>query len=269
MKRSSIAVTGLLFSALLLGGCASKVTEPEQYSGFLADYSRLQPATSPTGQPVLRWMAPGVNLNSYKHVVVQSIGFHPAPSPSEQIGAPALAQLQAYTSEQVKAAFGRRFQVHEAGAQPGPNTLILRAAITGVDTKAEGLKPYEVIPIALVALVGALIPKGGDEDSAAPAVGAPAATEIGRRLARLADVPAALRRPRQAVRRRPQEGRPHRGHHHQQQARGRDAVGPPEGGLGGQGRRAVRAGHPRSRPGGRRRWSRCARGSMRSLSYSK
>ncbi|WP_172147657.1 MULTISPECIES: DUF3313 domain-containing protein [Pseudomonas] len=150
MKRSSIAVTGLLFSALLLGGCASKVTEPEQYSGFLADYSRLQPATSPTGQPVLRWMAPGVNLNSYKHVVVQSIGFHPAPSPSEQIGAPALAQLQAYTSEQIKAAFGRRFQVHEAGAQPGPQTLILRAAITGVDTKAEGLKPYEVIPIALV-----------------------------------------------------------------------------------------------------------------------
>lgn len=151
MKRSSIAVTGLLFSALLLGGCASKVTEPEQYSGFLADYSRLQPATSPTGQPVLRWMAPGVNLDSYKHMIVQSIGFHPAPSPSEQIGAPALAQLQAYTSEQVKAAFGRRFQVHEAGAQPGPNTLILRAAITGVDTKAEGLKPYEVIPIALVA----------------------------------------------------------------------------------------------------------------------
>lgn len=150
MKRSSIAVTGLLFSALLLGGCASKVTEPEQYSGFLADYSRLQPATSPTGQPVLRWMAPGLNLDSYKHVVVQSIGFHPAPSPSEQIGAPALAQLQAYTSEQIKAALGRRFQVHEAGAQPGPQTLILRAAITGVDTKAEGLKPYEVIPIALV-----------------------------------------------------------------------------------------------------------------------
>ncbi|MDX1723809.1 MAG: DUF3313 domain-containing protein [Pseudomonas sp.] len=151
MKRSSLAVTGSLFCALLLAGCASKVTEPEQYSGFLSDYSRLQPATSATGQPVLRWMAPGVSLANYQHVIVQSIGFHPAPSPSEQIGAPALADLQAYTSQQVKAAFGQRFQVHEAGAQPGPNTLILRAAITGVDTKAEGLKPYEVIPIALVA----------------------------------------------------------------------------------------------------------------------
>lgn len=151
MKRSSIAVTGLLFSALLLGGCASKVTQPDQYSGFLKDYSRLQEATSPTGQPVMRWMAPGVKLGNYQHVIVQPIGFYPAPSPSEQINAPALADLKAYTSDQIKAAFGKRFQVHEPGAQPGPNTLILRAAITGVDTRAEGLKPYEVIPLALVA----------------------------------------------------------------------------------------------------------------------
>jgi hypothetical protein len=150
MKCSSIAVTGLLFCALLLAGCASKVTEPAQYSGFLADYSQLQPATSATGQPVMRWVAPGVKLDSYKHVIVQQIGFYPTPSPTEQIGAPALNQLQTYTSEQVKAAFGRRFQVHEEGARPGPQTLILRAAITGVDTKAEGLKAYEVIPIALV-----------------------------------------------------------------------------------------------------------------------
>lgn len=150
MKYSSIAVTGLLFCAMLLAGCASKVTEPAQYSGFLADYSQLQPATSATGQPVLRWVAPGVKLDSYKHVIVQQIGFYPTPSPTEQIGAPALNQLQTYTNEQIKAAFGRRFQVHEEGTKPGPQTLILRTAITGVDTKAEGLKPYEVIPIALV-----------------------------------------------------------------------------------------------------------------------
>lgn len=151
MKRSRIAVTGLLFSALLLGGCASQVTKPEQYSGFLSSYSQLQEATSPTGQPVMRWMAPGVKLENYRNVIVDSIGFYPAPSPSEQIGAPALADLQAYASQQIKAAFGRRFQVLEPGAQPGPQTLTLRAAITGVDTRAEGLKPYEVIPIALVA----------------------------------------------------------------------------------------------------------------------
>jgi hypothetical protein len=42
-----------LLCALLLGGCASTVTAPEQYSGFLADNSRLPPATFPTGQPVM------------------------------------------------------------------------------------------------------------------------------------------------------------------------------------------------------------------------
>jgi hypothetical protein len=154
MKSSSLAVTGLLFSALVLGGCASKVTQPEQYSGFLSSYSRLQEATSPTGQPVMRWIAPGVKLDNYQHMLVDSIDFYPAPHPSEQISAPALQELQAYTSQQVTRAFGKRFQMHdlsERASVPGAQTLILRAAITGVDTKAEGLKPYEVIPIALVA----------------------------------------------------------------------------------------------------------------------
>lgn len=154
MKSSRLAVTGVLFSALVLGGCASKVTQPEQYSGFLSSYSRLQEATSPTGQPVMRWIAPGVNLNNYKHVLVESIDFYPAPSPSEQVSAPTLHELQAYTSQQVTRALGRRFQMHdlsERASYPAAQSLILRAAITAVDTKAEGLKPYEVIPIALVA----------------------------------------------------------------------------------------------------------------------
>jgi hypothetical protein len=41
--------------------------------------------------------------------------------------------------------------VQSVGFYPAPSSLIPRAAITGVDTKAEGLKPYELIPIALVA----------------------------------------------------------------------------------------------------------------------
>lgn len=153
MKRSSHAVAGLLFTALVLGGCASKVTKQDEYSGFLSSYSQLQETTSPTGQPVLRWMAPGLDLDSYQHMVVESIDFYPKPKPSEQINAPALEQLRAYTAQQVKGAFAKRFQVHEPSEQislPGKQTLILRAAITGVDTKAEGLKPYEIIPIALV-----------------------------------------------------------------------------------------------------------------------
>jgi hypothetical protein len=154
MKRSSLAVTGLLTAALALGGCASKVTEPDQYSGFLSSYSQLQETKSPTGQPVMRWMAPGFKLENYPHLVVQSIDFYPKPQPSEQIGDTALQQLRAYTVQQVRGALGKRFQLHEPAelsSLPPEQTLILRSAITGVDTKAEGLKPYEVIPLALIA----------------------------------------------------------------------------------------------------------------------
>ena len=38
---------------LLGSGCSSKVTQPEQYSGFLGDYSQLEEKMSASGQPVL------------------------------------------------------------------------------------------------------------------------------------------------------------------------------------------------------------------------
>lgn len=156
MKPLRFATHVLLSSTLLIAGCASKVTTPDQYSGFLADYSQLQPATSPTGQPVMRWTAPGLNLNSYRHLLVESIAFHPQPSPTAQISDKTLSELEKYLSTQVKGAFSKRFQVHDLSssqqaAVPAAQTLILRAAITGVSSQTEPLKAYEVIPIALVA----------------------------------------------------------------------------------------------------------------------
>ncbi len=142
MKRSSTALSGLLFSALLLGGCASKdVTQPEQYSGFLSDYSQLQPAVSATGQPVMRWIAPGVKVGNYKYLQIRSVDFYPKPSASEQISNQTLDELRVYARQQISAAFGRRFQLLDPNAAPRPQTLVLRAAVTGVDTKAEGSRP--------------------------------------------------------------------------------------------------------------------------------
>lgn len=155
MKPSMPVLAALLLAALLVGSCTSKVTRPEEYSGFLSDYSRLQPATSATGQPVLRWVAPDFKADDYKQVLVKSIRFYPAPEPNEQIDAKALEELQRYLSEQVRAAFSRRFKVDrlsaaQRAAVPASQTLILRAAITGVSAETQRLKPYEVIPIALV-----------------------------------------------------------------------------------------------------------------------
>jgi hypothetical protein len=43
---------------LALTGCASKLAQPNQYSGFLKDYSNLKETTTASGKPELRWIDP-------------------------------------------------------------------------------------------------------------------------------------------------------------------------------------------------------------------
>ena len=59
-----------LLTGLLLSGCASQTTKPTQFSGYLADYSQLQPATSATGAPVLRWISPQFKSERYSTVLL-------------------------------------------------------------------------------------------------------------------------------------------------------------------------------------------------------
>lgn len=146
----------LTLGALTLAGCTAKYTEQQQYSGYLNDYSKLQKAESASGQPVLRWVDPNFNPDNYRNVVLQSVQFYPAPKPSEQVSTQALEELYRYANSQVRGALSKKYQVIDlkdgasATSVKADKTLIFRAAITGVDTRTESLKPYEVIPIALV-----------------------------------------------------------------------------------------------------------------------
>ncbi len=69
MHSSSVFKASGVAALLLLAGCSSSTTKPEQYSGFLKDYSGLEKTTSATGKPVMRWVAPGFNLNNYDSMV--------------------------------------------------------------------------------------------------------------------------------------------------------------------------------------------------------
>ncbi|VED35837.1 putative lipoprotein [Escherichia coli] len=52
MRTTSIAKVAALCGLLALSGCASKITQPDKYSGFLNNYSDLKETTSATGKPV-------------------------------------------------------------------------------------------------------------------------------------------------------------------------------------------------------------------------
>ena len=64
MIKSFLIVSALIF----LGGCASKNT---QYSGFLEDYSTLEP--SPYLPKALLYTAPGVDISNYENVMVEPV----------------------------------------------------------------------------------------------------------------------------------------------------------------------------------------------------
>lgn len=147
MRTQTLFKVAALAGLLALSGCASKITQPDKYSGFLKDYSGLTETKSATGQPVLRWVAPDYSETKYDNIVWNPITYYPAPKPTTQVGQQVLDKLLNYTNTKMKTAIGQRKPLVTT---PGPRSLIFRGAITGVDTSKEGLQFYEVIPVALL-----------------------------------------------------------------------------------------------------------------------
>lgn len=147
MRTHTLFKVAVLSGLLALSGCASKITQPDKYSGFLKDYSGLKETTSATGKPVLRWVDPSFDESKYDSIVWNPITYYPVPKPTTQVGQQVLDKLRSYTDTQLKTAIEKRKHLVTT---PGPRSLIFRGAITGVDTSKEGLQFYEVVPVALV-----------------------------------------------------------------------------------------------------------------------
>ncbi|MFA2053717.1 DUF3313 domain-containing protein [Escherichia coli] len=147
MRTTSFAKVAALCGLLALSGCASKITQPDKYSGFLNNYSDLKETTSATGKPVLRWVDPSFDQSKYDSIVWNPITYYPVPKPSTQVGQKVLDKILNYTNTEMKEAIAQRKPLVTTA---GPRSLIFRGAITGVDTSKEGLQFYEVVPVALV-----------------------------------------------------------------------------------------------------------------------
>jgi len=144
---------GLMISTLCIAsigvvGCSSKVTQPDEYSGFLSDYSHLKEAKSPSGAQVMRWIDPNLNLGRYTSVYVEPTQFFPKPQATTRIPESTLQGINNYYNQALKREIVKTLPLADA---PGPGVIVVRAAITAVSSKTESLKPYEYIPVALVA----------------------------------------------------------------------------------------------------------------------
>lgn len=164
MNLSRNLFIGAALASLLLGGCTSKVTEREQYSGFLSSYNNLQQVTTTSGETAMRWVSPSWNPDAYNTVAFNKLELYPAPQPNERVNRQTLDELQSYMTSKVKGVLGQKYRVVSSAksAPAGSKTLIMRAAITGVNAENEGMKWYEVVPVA--AVVGGVSAISGHRD---------------------------------------------------------------------------------------------------------
>lgn len=141
---SAIAV-----AATLVAGCASdKGPTQSEYSGFLGDYSNLQQTQDPNGETFLRYVNPKLNPANYNAVIVEPLTMYPNAEPTDQLSQATIDQIRGYGTTCLRQAIASRVRVVNA---PGPGVVKLQVAITGVASAAEGLKPYQVVPMAFVA----------------------------------------------------------------------------------------------------------------------
>lgn len=146
--KLALMMSTLCVASVAMVGCSSGVTQPDEYSGFLKDYSRLKEAKSPSGAEVMRWIDPALKVGKYTSVFIEPTQFYPAPQPTAKIPQSTLSGITHYYDQALKRELGKSVRLASA---PGPGVVVVRAAITAVSSKTESLKPYEVIPIALVA----------------------------------------------------------------------------------------------------------------------
>ncbi|WP_438301867.1 DUF3313 domain-containing protein [Pseudomonas sp. NMS19W] len=146
--RNRHSLVLLLAATLSLSACSSKKVEPEMYSGFLNDYSMLKEQQTPSGQTVLSWVSPALATGRYTRVYLAPSQFYPQVQPTGRIPQSTLSGVTRYYDAALRQELGKTLPLASA---PGPNTLVVRPAITQVATSTQGLRYYEWLPITLVA----------------------------------------------------------------------------------------------------------------------
>lgn len=108
-------------------------------------YEKLEDVESSSGRMVKRWIGPRFSFANYKTVLIEDVIFHPEPEEDAQIKKENLEAARAYFTLKLKERVGGILTLAD---EPGEDVMRMRVAITGVDITTQGMKAYEVVPVA-------------------------------------------------------------------------------------------------------------------------
>ena len=150
----------MIFAAIFLGACSStKLMSHYKNSGFLGDYSKLQPDPDDSGAEI--WIEPGFKLKDYDKILLDNIiVWYKDKADYKEIHASKLKILTDYLHTAITNTLGTDYPVV---TEPGPGVLRIRVAITElVPTKPEMSVVVLVLPYATIAdLCASTTTKGG------------------------------------------------------------------------------------------------------------
>jgi len=117
-----------------------------QNSGFLKDYSQLQPRKDTKGAERLVWVSDKLTRQNYPQMMIDPVEFYPKPAPTEQVSMGALKDIRSYIDNGLRTVIGATVPI---ASTAGPGVARLRMALTAASVD-KSLKAYELFPAALV-----------------------------------------------------------------------------------------------------------------------
>ncbi|SHO51134.1 DUF3313 domain-containing protein [Desulfopila aestuarii] len=140
--------------ALCLGGCTAPKAITTQ-SGFLTDYSKLEPDTDSKSAS---YIAPGFALKNYERITFAPVQVHLSKKLLDQssLEPDQQQEIARFIANRLNTAFTREFRGQ------GTGSLNIRSAVSGISSSSEELAVYQYLPITLA--VTAAMEVGGVRD---------------------------------------------------------------------------------------------------------
>jgi hypothetical protein len=149
MKKAYLLAVSIC-AVTLIAACSNApklATEAMPRSGFLPNYNVLVPmATTQSDTRIWRYRISGVNPNQYKAVILDPIFLNQ--SATAQVSPESISQAQIALQDSMVNAVNARGNIKIVTA-PGPGVARISVGITGAESSADSLQPWNFTPIGL------------------------------------------------------------------------------------------------------------------------
>lgn len=149
MKKLNLALASLV-AVIALVACSNApklATESMPRSGFLPDYNLLVPmATSEKDTRIWRYRVSGVNPGVYTAVILDPIYLNQ--NATKDVSLEVINKAKAALQDSMVEAVNARGNIRIV-TKPGPGVARISVGITGAESSADSLQPWNLTPIGL------------------------------------------------------------------------------------------------------------------------